>query len=198
LRSDIREPGVVRSLAIAIAATIVAALVDLAVLPTPMAAQTPTVRIRLEPAGESFETDGTSSTVRKIYSIAIGSPEQGEALALRWTPHFGMHALDATLWVRQSNSSDRWKQVTFRRPRSAEGIKRFATEPGTFEQIRHGDLGILPAPFNGLTRSNLDLLDHIVTYASGGTRALLRVGATDQQAEALLGALSRAEGGFRR
>jgi hypothetical protein len=148
-------------------------------------------RIRMEPVGVSFTSGEEAGAHRTIYSIAIGSPERGEALATHWTPYFGMHALDGTLWVRDdADSSTRWKRVTLRRPRSSEEILRFADQPGAFEETRRGDPGILPAPFNALARSELDLLDFVVTYASGGTRALLRVGTTDGQAEAVLGALS--------
>jgi hypothetical protein len=153
-------------------------------------AEEPAPTIRLERVGTSFTTGGSGET--PIYSVALGSPERGELLAWTWSAHYGMHAVDGTLWVRETpGDSTRWKRVTLRRPRSVEEIRLFAARPGAFQDETHGDRSILPAPFRGLSRAELASLEYIVRYAAGGTRALFHVGTTEDQAEAVAASLRR-------
>ena len=146
--------------------------------------------VRLEPIGTSFTTGEGSGTYKTIYSVVVGVPETGERLAGIWTPKYGMYGLDAVLWVREiPDDVTRWRKISLRRPKSPADIVLFASRPEAFRDEVRGGASILPGPFSGLHPVELATLDHVVSYAAGGTRALLKVGITERDAAALIGSV---------
>jgi hypothetical protein len=142
----------------------------------------------LEVIGTSFTTGDGAGTTRPIYSVVVGDPRPAEERAYGWSQRFGMYALDADLWTRvTSDSNARWRRTTLRRPRTVEEIETFVEAPGVFKREILGGSGLLPFPLGDLAERELNSLDYVVQYFLGGTRAALRVGATRNDAETILG-----------
>jgi hypothetical protein len=147
------------------------------------AARTATIEV----IGTSFTT-GDGGGRAEIHSVVVGDPRTAEAHAYFWSGRFGMHGLDGTLWTRSApESSVRWRQIILRRPRTPEEVEIVAARAPAFTLGVDGGADLLPLPFRGLAERDLARLDYIVEYFTGGTRAVLNVGATRADAEGILG-----------
>lgn len=142
--------------------------------------------VSLIQSGTSFTSNG-GGELTPIWSIMIGNTEKAEQLTNTWSPHFGPHALDGTIWVRSTdNQLDIWKRVIFHRPKNIYETLVFFENPGNWTFTEIDSFHILSSfPWHKFTSDQLNKVDFIVTYFTGDTKIYLKNDISIEEAKEL-------------